>query len=423
MAVSFLTHGRSSTRTGNIGVLLLCCFFFTATRGFGQSYDLLIKNGRLIDPRNGIAGPMDVAIAEGKIAQVADNIPARAGRQVVDATGLIVTPGLIDIHTHVFVGPRPNTFANGFSSVSPDDFSFRSGVTTVVDAGTSGWRNFRDFKAQVIDHSRTRVLAFLNIAGGGMMGSPYEQNVNDMDSHMTSLVIEQYADIIVGTTLGHYHGYSWTPFDRALEAGKVANVPLLLECHLPNLPLENLLGRMRAGDIFTHAYGRVTDRDSILDEDAALQPFVLAARQKGVHFDVGHGGGSFHFSTAIPATKQGFWPDSFGTDLHRSSMNSGMKDMLNIMSKFLNMGMAIEDIIDGASWNPAQAIKRVDIGHLSEGTIADVAVLRIREGNFGFVDSGGNRLDGKRKLEAELTLRAGRVVWDLNGLAAKRWEE
>ena len=420
-------QGRGSIQLGKLDnrwlLLIICWLLLTPASAAGQAYDLVIKNGRLIDPKNGIARQMDVAITDKTIAKVAENIPAEQGKKLVDASGLIVAPGLIDMHTHVFVGPTPKTFAGGFSSVSPDDFSFRSGVTTVVDAGTSGWRNFPALKSQVIDHSATRVLAFLNIAGGGMVGSQHEENIEDMDPHRTSLAIKQYPEIIVGTKIGHYQGTSWTPFERALGAGEMADVPLLVECHLPELPLEDLLDRMRPGDILSHAFGRVSDRMSILDEHRLLRPFVLAARQKGVHFDVGHGGGSFHFSEAIPATTQGFWPDSFGTDLHRFSMNSGMKDMLNVMSKFLNLGMGVEDIIDRASWNVARAIRRTDLGHLSEGAVADVAVLRIREGRFGFIDSAGERLDGERKLEAELTLRAGRVVWDLNGLAAKEWEE
>lgn len=421
MPVSFsLTKSRAAdTVLSTIGFLL----FFVPAMVQAQQFDLLIKGGHVIDPKNQVDSKMDVAIADGKIARVAKNIPASQSNKVVDATGFYVTPGLIDIHTHVFVGSKPGTFADGFSSVSPDDFSFRSGVTTVVDAGTSGWRNFPDFKAQVIDQSQTRVLAFLNIAGSGMRGYPHEQDINDMDPRMTSLVIQRYPDIIVGTKIGHYHGSEWTPFEKALEAGHLSNVPLLLECHLPELPLEELLDRMRPGDIFTHAFGKVSDRMSVIDEQGKVQPFVLKARKKGILFDVGHGGGSFHFSEAVPALEQGLLPDAFGTDLHRGSMNSGMKDMLNIMSKYLNMGMRVEDIILRATWNSANAIKREDLGHLSVGAVADIALLSMREGNFGFIDSGGKKMEGDRKLEAELTIRAGKVVWDLNGIAAQKWNE
>jgi dihydroorotase len=148
---------------------------------------------------------------------------------------------------------------------------------------------------------------------------------------------------------------------------------------------------------------------------------VLEARDKGIRFDVGHGGAMFHFSVAVPALKQGLLPNSFGSDLHRFSMNSGMKNMLDIMSKYLNMGMTIQDIVYRATWNSANSIKRADLGHLSEGADADLALLSIRKGNFGFVDAGGARMDGDRKFEAEMTIRAGKIVWDQNGLSAHDW--
>lgn len=388
-----------------------------------QNFDLILKGGHVIDPANQIDGIMDVAIAQGKIARVAENIPTEESRQTVDVSGLYVVPGLIDPHTHLFVGTTPRTFANGFSSVSPDDFSFRSGITTMVDAGTSGWRNFETFKAQVIDQSATRVLAFLNIVGVGMVGSPHEQNLQDMDPYLTGLMIRKYADIIVGTKIGHFHGETFEPVQKALEAGKAQDVPVLIECHLPEIPLEVILENLRPGDIFTHTYGRVNDRESILDDQGKLKSSVINARRKGVKFDVGHGGGSFHFSEALPATRQGFWPDSFGTDLHRFSMNSGMKDMLNIMSKFLAMGMPVYQVIESATSKPAAMLKRPDLGSLSVGAEADVAVLRILEGNFGFIDSGRESKEGNQKLQAEITFRAGRVMWDLNGLTASKFAE
>lgn len=386
-----------------------------------QTYDILIDDGHVIDPRNGIDGPMDVAVREGTVARVAEEIAPDEAVQVIDASGYYVTPGLIDVHAHVFVGPRTGEFASGFSSVSPDDFSFRSGVTTVVDAGTSGWRNFPDFKAQVIDPSSTRVLAFLNIVGHGMWDNAHNHDISDMDPERTMEMIEKYPETIVGVKIGHFTGEERAPFDRALKAARLTDSPLLLECHLPEMPLEELLQRMRSGDIFTHAFGDVGDRQSILDEQGELRDFVREAREKGIVFDVGHGGGSFHYSQAVPAMEQGLTPQTFGTDLHRGSMNDGMKNMLNIMSKYLNMGMDLREIVEGATWRAAQTIEREDLGHLSEGAVADLTVLDVEEGNFGFVDAGGYKMEGSKKLEAELTMREGRVVWDLNGMAAERW--
>ena len=398
-------------------VLLFLISIAFGQSGLSQEIDLLIKGGHVIDARNKIDEKMDVAIADGRILKVARNIPADNARKVIDASSCYVAPGLIDPHTHVFVGSKSG-FADGFNSVSPDDITLKAGITTVVDAGTSGWRNFPVFKEQVIDRSTTRVLSFLNIAGYGMTGFPSEEDVNDMDARMTAQVIGQYPDIIVGLKIGHYRGSDWTPFDRALEAGRVADVPLLVECHLPLLPLEGILERMRPGDIYTHTYCRASDRECLLDDDLMIRPYVLKALKKGVLFDVGHGGGMFHFDIAVPALEQGLLPSSFGSDLHRYSMNSGMKDMLDIMSKFLNMGMDLEDIVSRATWSSALSIKREDLGNLSEGTVADVVVLSLREGEFGFIDTKRNKLTGTKKLEAELTIREGKVVWDLNGMAA-----
>jgi len=385
-----------------------------------QEIDLLIKNGHVIDPKNNIDSPMDIAISGGKILKVDKGIPSANPKRIIDATGMYVTPGFIDLHTHVFVGNNPG-FADGFSCVSPDDITLKAGITTVVDAGTSGWRNFPLFKKNIIDRSTTRVLAFLNIAGSGMTGFPSEEDMNDMDARMTSLVIKQYPEIIVGVKLGHFRGKEWMPFDRSIEACEVADVPLFLECHLPEYSLDELLKRMRPGDIFSHTYCTASDRECILDDKGKLKNSVIEAQKKGVLFDVGHGGGMFHFDVAAPALKQGLKPDSFGSDLHRSSMNSGMKNMLETMSKFLNLGMTLQDVINSATWSPASAIKRSDIGHLSEGAVADIAIVSIRKGTFGFIDTKNNKLTGNRRLEAEMTIRAGKVVWDMNGLAARSW--
>jgi dihydroorotase len=392
-----------------------------ANTSFAQQFDIVLKNGHVIDPKNNVDAISDVAIKDGKIARVSKVIDATSAKKLIDATGLYVTPGFIDIHTHVFVGSTPETFANGSLSVSPDDFTLRNGVTTVVDAGTSGWRSFPLFKEQVIDKSKTRILAFLNIAGAGMRGSPLEQDMNDMDAYMTSLTAKKYPDVVVGVKIGHFEGSDLAPFDRALEAARLSSKPLFVECHLPQFSLEDQLKKMRAGDIITHSFEKVDERMPVVDEQGNLRPFVMEAKKRGVLFDLGHGGAGFWYSVAVPAMKQGLPPNTFGTDLHRFSMNAGMKDMLNVMSKYMAMGMKLNDVIQTATWNAARAIKHEDLGNLTEGAVADIAVIRIRDGKFGFVDAGGNSIEGKQKLEAELTLRAGNIVWDLNGISAKKF--
>lgn len=403
-------------------VALYCFLVFSPFVMQGQQYDLLIKNGHLIDPKNQINAKKDIAIFNGKIAKVANDIPASQSKKTIDATGLYVVPGLIDIHTHVFVGTKPDKFADGIYSVSPDDFTFRSGVTTVVDAGTSGWRNFSLFKEQVIDKSQTRVLAFVNIAGPGMSGKPSQEDLNDMNTDSAVVAIKKYRDIIVGVKIGHYEGSEWTPFERALEAARKSNSPLFVECHLPQFSLEEQLKKLRSGDIITHSFEQVAERMTVVDEQGKVRPFVVAAQKKGVLFDVGHGGAGFWFSQAVPAFQQGLSPNSFGSDLHRFSMNAGMKSMMNIMSKYMAIGMSMEDVIRRATWSAALSIKREDLGNLDEGAPADISVLSIQNGKFGFIDAAGNRLEGNRKLEAELTVRAGKIVWDLNGMAAQPWK-
>lgn len=394
------------------------CLSLVATLAHSQTIDLLLKNGHVLDPKNKINGRMDVAIADGKIQRVAANIPATDVKKVIDVSGYYICPGLIDIHTHVFVGAKPETFADGSLSISPDDITLKAGVTTVVDAGTSGWRNFPVFKDQVIDRSKTRILAFLNIAGTGLSGKATQENISDMDPDQASEMIAKYPDIIVGVKIGHYEGKEWTPFDNALSASAKADVPLFVECHLPQYALEDQLKRMRPGDMITHSFEKVSERMSVIDDQGQVRPFVKEAQQRGILFDLGHGGAGFWFSEAIPALKQGLPPNSFGTDLHRFSINAGMKDMMNVMSKYMAMGMSLDDVLLRATWNPARAIKREDLGNLSVGSVADIAVLSIRKGTFGFIDAGGNKITGKQKLEAELTIRAGKIVWDLNGLSA-----
>lgn len=181
-----------------------------------------------------------------------------------------------------------------------------------------------------------------------------------------------------------------------------------------------MLKHLRPGDIYTHTYLSAVP---MMDDKGKVLPYLFEARKRGVIFDVGHGGGSFSWRKAVPAVKQGFVPDSISTDLHVSSMNAGMKDMTNVMSKFLNLGMPLEDVIRRSTWNPAREIHREELGHLSAGAAADVAVLRLVRGNFGFLDSTGRRLSGNQKLIAELTVRDGRVAWDLNGLAAREWDK
>ncbi|WP_338876584.1 amidohydrolase/deacetylase family metallohydrolase [Spirosoma sp. SC4-14] len=396
-----------------------------------QPYSIVIKGGHVIDPHNQIDEVMDIAISNGKISRVDKNIDPKGAVQIVNANGLIVAPGLIDMHTHVFFGTNlDQTYSNGPNALPPDGFTFRNGVTTVVDAGCSGWRDFPTFKKQTVDRSQTRVLAMLNIVGSGMRGGKFEQNVDDMDAQLTADMAKQYPEQIVGVKLAHYNGYNWTPTERAVEAGKLANLPVMIDFggSTPTLPLETLLTKhLRAGDIYTHCFGQLKSREPILDVTTnQIKPFVWEAKRKGILFDVGYGGVSFAFSQAIPALKSGFYPTTISTDIHTGSMNNSMKDLLNVMSKFIAMGMTLKQVIEATTWSPALAIHRPELGSLSVGSEADVAILNVRGGTFevrdtgyfGFFDYTGYKIEGKQKLECEMTIRKGKIVYDLNGIAS-----
>ena len=411
-------QNKPSLTFSNFVIKSILFFLLCAPLGQAQEYDILIKGGQVFDPKSNIDTMVDVAIAGDLIVALDSNIPPDRAKKVIDANGLWVTPGFIDIHTHVFVGPDAGKFANGINSLSPDDFTFKAGITTVVDAGTAGWMNFDLFKSQVIDQSKTRILSFINIAGSGMRGKPLEEAVDQMQPTEVAQLIEKYPKIIVGVKIGHFEDNSWKPFDLAIRACELAEVPLFVECHLPHYSLADQLNKMRPGDIMTHSFEDISDREPVITEEGKIRPIVRQAMDKGILFDVGHGGAGFWFSQAIPAFEQGLWPHSFGTDLHRFSMNAGMKDMLNVMSKYLAIGMPLKEVFKRATWLPAQSIKREDLGHLTIGSIADITLTGVREGTFGFVDAAHNRIEGKEKLEVELTIREGKVVWDLNGLSA-----
>ncbi len=377
-------------------------------------YDLLLKGGHVIDPKNGIDALRDVAVSDGKVAAVEASIEGAPARQVIDATGLYVTPGLVDIHVHVFATTLVAGAWAGDNSVRPDDFSFRTGVTTMVDAGSSGRRNFETFRHTIIDRAKTRVLALINVAGLGMLTNVVEQYPGDMEPLEIAKIAKKHKDVVVGIKTAHYEGPEWVSVDRAIEAGKLLGLPVMVDFGFfrKERPYYQLVGeRLRPGDISTHCY-----RSTVPWVDAAgkLYPYLQKARDRGVKFDVGHGGGSFAFRNAVPAVAQGFYPDSISTDLHTGSMNAGMMDMPTTMSKFLAMGMPLKEVILRSTWNPAQSIRRSELGHLTVGAVADIALFKLIEGEFGYRDSHNGTFKGKQRLICEMTLKDGAVMWDWN---------
>jgi len=386
-------------------------------------FDLVIRNGHVIDPANRRNGRMDVAIQSGKIARVAPKIDVAPECKIADATGLYVTPGLIDIHAHVYANTGIEKELAGETSFVPDAIAPRTGVTTIVDAGTSGWKNFEDFRKRIIDRSKTRVLAFVNIAGLGMSGGRNEQNTADMSSEGLAEIARKHKDIVIGVKTAHYGAPDWIAVERAVKAGTLAGIPVMVDfgtSHREARPIEKLLmEKLRPGDIYTHLYSGLRYEQL---PTGKLNPVLWEARKRGILFDLGHGNGSFFWTVAKAGFAENFLPDTISTDLHLRSWMDGMKDINNVMSKFLIHGVPLEDVIRKTTVNAAKAIKRPELGTLSVGAEADLAVLKVEKGKFGYLDNRKQRVMGDQRLTTEMTLRAGQVIYDLNGLASVDWK-
>ena len=394
-------------------IRLLAIGFLFGVAALPQEFDLLLQGGRVLDPKSSLDAPRDIAIKAGKIAAIEPSIAAARAKKVLDVKGLLITPGLIDIHVHAyFTASNPGSWA-GDNSVPPDGFSFRSGVTTMVDAGSAGWRNFEHFKVTVIDRAKTRVLAMINIAGFGMISDLTEQG--DFDPAAIAKLKAKFPETVVGVKSAHYQRADWESVDSAVEAGKMAKVPVMVDFgyFLPQRPYYQLVAEhLRPGDISTHAY-----RGPVpwVDEQGKIFPYLLAARKRGVRFDVGHGGGSFVLRSAAAAITNGFYPDTISSDLHTGSMNGAFMDMPTLMSKMMALGMPLAEVIRASTWTPAEVIQRPELGHLTVGAVADVAGLRLMEGEFGYYDNSGGRVVSKQRLFCELTLKDGAISWDFNG--------
>jgi dihydroorotase len=418
-------------------IILLMTGFTSNTNAQTPRYDLLLKGGHVIDPANQVDGIFDVAVAGGKIAAVEKNILADKAGKVVDVTGLYVTPGLVDIHAHIGHGGAPlNWFApDARAHIEPlgipADIALQSGVTTMVDAGSAGAETFLQEKEEVIDQAKVRVLAFLNIVGNGMNGG-LEQAVDQMDVKRCAETIRKYPDLIVGVKTAHYWTEDpwdaahppWAAVDRAVECAQAVGLPVMFDFwpRPERTYAELILKKMRPGDIHTHVFAQ--QFPIILNDgkgEGKINPILAEARARGVIFDVGHGAGSFWFRNAVPAVRQGFLPDSISTDLH--ALNYTVLSMTQVMSKFLAMGVPLNEIIRRSTVNPAREIRRPELGTLSVGKEADIAVLEQLSGKFSYIDCGFARMDGTGKLIARMTVRAGRILYDPSGLSMVEWEK
>jgi dihydroorotase len=386
-------------------------------------YDILFKGGHVIDPKNNIDGKMDVAITGKTIARVDADIDPALAKVVIDASDRYVTPGLIDIHVHVYHTREPEGL-----SVVADHHSFRSGVTTMVDTGTAGAKHFLHFKRTVIDTSKTRIFAFINIVKSGMIGD-FEHDIREMDPELAASIVLAYPDICVGIKTAHYWTHlpyddnhpPWLAVDRGLAAGEICKKPLMVDFWpRPERTYPDLLKKMRPGDIHTHVFAQ---QFPVIDENQQPQKFMFEAQERGIVFDLGHGAGSFWFRLAVPAMQGGFHPRSISTDLHIGNINGPVFDMITTMSKLLNIGMPLQEVIYRSTVTPAEEIGHPELGTLSVGAEADVAMIQLEKGEFGYWDCGRAKVVGSEKLTCKMTLRAGEVVYDPDGLVLPKWED
>ncbi len=387
--------------------------------------ELILQGGHVIDPLHGHDGIMDIAIGGGKIVAVGPNLSTEGVPQVLDMTGLYVTPGIIDMHVHAFSWHQRSDL-----SLAPHENTFSAGVTTIVDAGTAGWEDFEEFRTKNIDRAKIRVFSYVNIVGKGM-GGEWEHEASEMRAAPAAEMARAHADVVVGIKTAHYWArrpfdadhLPWTAVDRAVEAAELCGMPVMVDFFpwLPERPYPTLiLEKLRPGDIHTHVFAQ---QFPILDDAGRVNDFMYQARERGIIFDLGHGAGSFWFRNAVPAIKQGFIPDSISTDLHTGNVNGVVIDMLTTMNKVLNMGVPLADVIAQSTVAPAREIGHPELGHLGVGADADVAVFALDQGTFSYVDCGWAKLTGTQRLRCLLTLRAGKTVYNPEGLGYPEWPD
>jgi len=370
-------------------------------------YDLLIKSGRVIDPAQGIDGKRDVGLAGGKIVALEEELPESHADEVYDATDMLVTPGLVDLHTHIYWGVG--------HSLDPDLVAYYSGSTTNVDVGTAGARIFKGFRKHIAENSKSRVLCFLNAGVAGLAYSPNVSDVSIWDVELAVDTIEANRDIIKGVKslpgphFGGAYVHSVEDMELAKETATLAGVPLMIHLAAPPPPVSKWLPLLEEGDILTHAFRG--DLAKILGRDGAIRSDVWAAKERGVIFDMGHGAASFSFDVARKALDQGLPPDVISTDLHGGSFNRRALDMPTCMSRYLTLGLDLADIVEASTIRPAQAMGLGDeIGSLRVGGPGDVTVLELVEGAFHLCDAEDKAIVANQKLELRLTVCGGEIL-------------
>lgn len=392
------------------------------------AFDLLIRGGTVFDPEQCSFRQEDIAVRDGAIVRRDAGFSGKEAENILDASGCIVSPGLIDMHCHIYP-VFPYVRRDSLRTTNAEEHMVRCGVTTAVDAGTCGWRNFGDFKENVIDATKLRVLAFLDIAAKGMAYPDSEQAVADINPQIAAAVAREWSDCIVGIKSAHYwprhedgEHPAFASIDGAREAAALCGKPVMVDS-IPVVPERSypaILSRLEPGDIHTHVFAQ---QFPLLNAQGKVEDYLRKERERGVRFDVGHGSGSFWFRQAVPCFEQDFWPDTISTDLHHQNVTGPAIDLLYVASKFLAMGMPLAQVLYRVTRAPALTLSRPELGTLTDGACADLAVLRVREGRFGYLDCGGARLEGEGKLECVATVRAGEVLFDPEARSAPDWRE
>jgi dihydroorotase len=368
-----------------------------------------LRGGRVIDPSQKLDTVADVAFSGGKVAKVGKDLKGDAGTDTRDVSHHIVTPGLIDLHTHVYWG--------GTSlGIDAEDFCRRSGVTTAVDTGSAGPGNFMGFRKHVIEKSEVRILAYLHVSFAGIYAFSPRVMVGESEEIRllapidAAEVASANRDIIVGIKVrvgAHASGRSGTvPLDIALQVAEEVGMPVMAHIDHPPPSYEEVIERLRPGDVLTHAFRPFPN--SPATAQGTVKRAVLDARQRGVLFDIGHGKGSFAFKTARAMLANGFFPDTISSDVHTLCINGPAFDQVTTMSKFLCMGMPLPDVIAASTVNAAFALKRPELGSLKPGSVGDATIISIKEGRFDYVDVVGEHLTGNHKIASEGVVIAGR---------------
>jgi dihydroorotase len=382
-------------------------------------FDLLIKGGEVVDPGGGHEGPLDVAVARGRIAAVDREIPADAAFRVIDAAGRYVTPGLVDLHTHVF--PKVT-----YWGIDPDPVASTSGVTTWNDAGSAGALTLPGLREYMVDRARVRITAFLNISYIGLVGENYEcANAAYLDVDLFRRLADRNRDLVVGVkvrmgtpTVGE-NGLE--PLRLARRAAEECELPLMVHVAFGPPEIEDVLALMRPGDILTHCFTGLTMK--IVDDEGRLHDFARRAWDAGVVMDIGHGTGSFAYATAEPLMAAGRRPDVISTDLHQLSIDGPAFDLPTCLSKFLHLGMSLPEVVRAATSRPAELLGLADVGTLRPGSAADVALFRLLDGRFPLYDIWGEVREASRLLVNTLTIVGGRPLEPLPPSPPAPWAE